>query len=258
MAKPKKRKKLDKQTHILQLPEELFRQIFDHLDPETLFLVVRKVCQTTKYYVDGYMKPDKIYVPAAGRQMTGDIQYEFIHKKKPIVVCSKLASPLMFLSSKERFHKMQKEKTAGCFGAMYEDKIVIGNHPKFSQYLKMYMEPGERDAFKEVAFTLFKFDPIENEWKWVEFYNDSFFENVEFWSKVDNFAFVLFCRKTKSHCGPARTKTTSLILLRIDLKRIDSVGLGNFANQKKVIVFTEGSLFQEIPEEPRRIMIRIK
>ena len=48
------------------------------------------------------------------------------------------------------------------------------------------------------------------------------------------------------------------MLLRVDLKRIDSVGLGNFANQKKVIVFTEGSLFQEIPEEPRRIMIRIK
>ena len=122
----------------------------------------------------------------------------------------------------------------------------------------MYLEPGVRNEFKEIAFTIYKFDPIENEWKWVELYNDSFFENVEFWSKVDNFAFVLFCRKNKSYCGPARTKTTSLILLRIDLKRIDSVGLGNFANQKKVIVFTEGSLFQEIPEEPRRIMIRIK
>ena len=258
MGRPKKRKKLDKQSNILQLPEEIFRQIFDYLDPEIIFLIVRKVCQSMKYYVDGYMTPDKIYVPAAGRQMTGDIQYEFIHKKKPIVVCSKLASPLMFLSCKERFQLMQKEKTVGSFGAMYEDKIVIGNHPKFSQYLKMYLEPGVPNSFKEIAFTIFKFDPIENEWKWVELYNDSFFENVEFWSKVDNFAFVLFCRKNKSICGPARTKPTSLILLRIDLKRIDAVGLGNFANQKKVIVFTEESLFQEIPEEPRRIMIRIK
>jgi hypothetical protein len=67
MARANKREKLSLQTNILQLPEEVIRHIFEYLDPETVYLFVRQVCKILKYYVDGYMKPEEVFVSSAGK-----------------------------------------------------------------------------------------------------------------------------------------------------------------------------------------------
>ena len=43
-------------TGVLDLPEQIFRDIFQYLDFDTIFITIRKVCQKLKRYVDDYKK----------------------------------------------------------------------------------------------------------------------------------------------------------------------------------------------------------
>ena len=48
--------------NILNLPEEIFREIFEYLDVHTLYFTLREVCSIVKNYVDGYIKFSKTIV----------------------------------------------------------------------------------------------------------------------------------------------------------------------------------------------------
>ena len=48
----------DLNSGIMNLPEQILRQIFDHLDFITLFVTLKKVCQKMKNHVNGYIDMD--------------------------------------------------------------------------------------------------------------------------------------------------------------------------------------------------------
>ena len=56
MATPGQFPKLEIKIDILKLHEEIFREIFRHLEVDTLYFTLREVCTAIKKYVDNYVK----------------------------------------------------------------------------------------------------------------------------------------------------------------------------------------------------------
>ena len=251
MAKTKKRRKIENRTNLLEMPEEIFRQIFEYLGPDIVYLIIRKVCKRLKYYVDGFMKPEEIFAPASGRQMPKEIHYDFKRNNSIITVCSELANPELYLKQKNRHW----ETDVGSFGAIYNDKIVIGIHPSFQGFPNI-QEHSRKKVMNSITFTLFKFDPLENDWKRIP-PDDSFSIQgpVDFWTPIGNSGIVLFCRNDLSS-----NKIFCPILFRININDIEDVKneYSYRLNGKKVLIFTESGTFREIPKEPNRVVIRLK
>ena len=59
-------KKWKTSINIVQLPEQIFREIFDYLGVKTIFMVVRNVCKKFREYADSYIDVTGIFM------MTGD------------------------------------------------------------------------------------------------------------------------------------------------------------------------------------------
>ena len=47
---------MENRPHLLDLNEDIFREIFRYLDDDEVYFTIRNVCQQLKYYVDMYLE----------------------------------------------------------------------------------------------------------------------------------------------------------------------------------------------------------
>ena len=70
--------KLESQTNILDLHEDIFREIFRHLDAGTVYFKIRRLCHKMKVYVDQYIQLAGIFMLVTARKRFPDeILYVF-------------------------------------------------------------------------------------------------------------------------------------------------------------------------------------
>ena len=125
----------------LDLPEPIFREIFNHLDLETVYLL-KGVCQQIKEYADGFLELGGTFMLTTGR----DVPTEFIHifkqrSKKPIIY-SILGDPYPY-------PRGFRATDLWSFGAALNNKMVVGIYH------------GSIENFK---FSIQEFDPWRKEW----------------------------------------------------------------------------------------------
>ena len=97
----KKQKLLIKRNIVNILSYDAFRLIFDYLDYETVYSIIRKVCKRLKMYVDSYIQPSEIFLSSAGREIPNQIHYYFdCPAKQKLLVRENLARPSVNQSSK--------------------------------------------------------------------------------------------------------------------------------------------------------------
>ena len=129
----------------LDLPEPIFREIFNHLDFETVYLL-KGVCQQIKEYADGFLELGGIFMLTTGR----DVPSEFIHmykqKNKPPIIYSVLGDPYPY-------PRGFRATDLWSFGATLNNKMVVGIYH------------GSIENFK---FSIHEFDPWRNEWNVIQ------------------------------------------------------------------------------------------
>merc|ERR1712223_1021431 len=121
MYKSVKKQKLLIKTNIVNiLSYDAFRLIFDYLDYETVYTIIRKVCKRLKMYVDSYMQPNEIFLSSAGREIPNQIHYYLnCAAKQKILVRENLARPSVKQSSKAIKHMIGNSVS----GFVYKEKI---------------------------------------------------------------------------------------------------------------------------------------
>ena len=204
MATVRKLQKLDCSTNMLDLPEQVFREIFRYLDFETVYFTLRKVCPKIKEYVDGFIQLGGMFMLAAGRDVLTEILYIFKQCNKETTIYSKSACPYPYppigrysyshCSAPTRTIHHQYPPTSpvsshtrqdfylGSFGAIFNKKIVIG----------VYYFHGHTGNIK---FNMHHFDPIEYKWTCFQQNGSHFIEGntlIQSWSPISDSELVLF------------------------------------------------------------------
>ena len=173
---------LETKVNILGLHENVFREIFRHLEVETVYFTLRLVCQKMKNYVDEYLQLGGIFMLGAGRKNSTEILYVFTKRNKETSIYSKLAASYPYPVS---CHTSPAGNVKGqFFGAMMNGKIVIG----FNFW-------GKRA--NKLLYVINKYNPKQNKWAVVESrdaYTDQFIPNVEAWCPIgDSKLLLLHC-----------------------------------------------------------------
>ena len=144
-------------VNILDLDENIFREIFSHLDHCNLYFSVKNVCRTLKNYVDSYIQFGGAFIlsPRAP-DIPIEILYIFKRNEKPASSCSKLIPPLPYPSEGHEdntLYKRDKIHYLKTFGGIIKGNVIVGVYyrkgknckyffcrfmPKFCKWLPIY------------------------------------------------------------------------------------------------------------------------
>jgi len=263
----KKQKLLIKRNIINILSYDAFRLIFDYLDYETVYTIIRKVCKRLKIYVDSYLQPNEIFLSSAGREIPNKIYlYLDCAAKQKILVLENLTRPPVNQLSKTIKHKIGNLVP----GYVYKDKIelVVGNFPKSLQQ-HFIKEQLAKNIITYITFTPFKLDIVENKWNSAD---QDYLADIrngcpQFCIQTSGTGFVV-CTSTESvSCEQEKSRASKLISKLLFLRASNYCFLVNenskretlqILKEKKVFLYTKEEKFEAIPQEPKRLFIRIK
>ena len=101
MCRIEKKKSL--QTGMLDLPEQILRQIFSYLDHTTLFLSLKEVCPMMKTHVDHYIGTGGIFLLAGDHITESPLELHCIFRRPSgmFETYRKFISPFVCNSSQE-------------------------------------------------------------------------------------------------------------------------------------------------------------
>ena len=269
----KKQKLLIKRNIVNILSYDAFRLIFDYLDYETVYSIIRKVCKRLKMYVDSYIQPSEIFLSSAGREIPNQIHYYFdCPAKQKILVRENLARPSVNQSSKPMKYMIGNTVS----GAVYKDKIelVVGNFSKSLQqhFIKeqlaknIILAPSGyfQKSFTYITFAPFKFDAIENEWNLAD---QDYLADIrngcpQFCIQISGTGFVICTSIESASCDQDKSRASKFISKLLFLRAfVNENSRGETAQAlkgKKVFLYTKNGKFEAIPQEPKRLFIRIK
>ena len=258
----KKQKLLIKRNIVNILSYDAFRLIFDYLDYETLYSIIRKVCKRLKMYVDSYMKPNEIYLSSAGREIPNQIYYYLdCAAKQKILVRENLARPLVNQPSKNIKHMIGNLVS----GAVYKDKIelVVGNFPKNLQH-HFIKDQIAKNIITSITFTPFKLDVTMNEWILADqdYLADIRNGRPQFCIQISDIGFVVCTSMESVSCDQDKSRASKviskLLFLRAFVNENSKRETTQALKEKKVFLYTKEGQFEAIPQEPKRLFMRIK
>ena len=174
MAESTKVGNLASTVHILGLHENIFREIFGHLDIETVYFTLRHVCREIKNYVDEYVTLGGIFMLAANNRnhLVRETEILYVLRKSNMVtsISSKLIAP---------FPDHPFVKVSRLFGAIMNGRVVaIGNN--FKNWERTI---GHHGNFQN----LYEYIPTQNKWTVVESrdaYTNQFRPDVQQWCPI--------------------------------------------------------------------------
>ena len=79
---------------IVDLPEQILREIFHHVDTVTLFVTLKKVCQKMKSHVDGYIETGRIFLMVGATESTHELLYVLRRSSKELTIHRKTFPPV--------------------------------------------------------------------------------------------------------------------------------------------------------------------
>ena len=180
MATPKRKlPKVESNVNILELHEVIFRELFRHLQCETVYFTMRRVCRKLKYYVDEYIQLRGMFMIAAGRGNPTQILYLFQQKNNAMSIFSKIAQPYpyppvgFYKSGSSIVVTDTRVKAIGSFGAIMNGKIVVGINFLEYKYGFKTRTSGDKSAGEKYVCNINEFNPKDNKWSVVELNDDA-------------------------------------------------------------------------------------
>ena len=109
--------------NFLDLNEDIFRRIFNHLEDETVYFILRNVCRKIKQYADTYIQLGGTFMCATGPDNSSEIIYVFKRNDRVISISSKLVA-----SYPRRLHNYSNIAPTDLisFATIFNQKIVVG------------------------------------------------------------------------------------------------------------------------------------
>ena len=131
-----------KYINILDLPESIFREIFDYIDHGELFFTVKSVCRLLETYVELYIELGGVFILSPRSPETPiEVLYIFKKKSKPVSSCSKIMPPLphpFIRDQADDVHKNEPIHYLRTFGAMIKGNLIIGVYYRFRNQCRYF------------------------------------------------------------------------------------------------------------------------
>ena len=143
-----------KYIYLLDLHEDIFREIFRHLKFSEVYFTLRNVCRKIKYYVDEYIQLGGMFMVTGSRRIKyHEMLFVFKQNNNVVSICSKPAMPFPSYSS-----------LLGSFGGTFKGKIVVGICVDGSNAVETIYRKGRGEQNNITPFRLNEYDIKENKW----------------------------------------------------------------------------------------------
>ena len=153
MALPQKRKKCERQINVLDLSENIFREIFSYLKYHVVYIQIRSICRTIKRYVDDYVQLGAIFICISSAQLI------HVYKQNKKVVSIRSRS----IASNPIKHpgKCFCDRYDDYFNGVFDGKVITGNFTATKDGL--WVEGVRRD--NKFIGPVFEYNPETNQWQ---------------------------------------------------------------------------------------------
>ena len=238
MATSNKRRNPESTVHILGLHEDIFREIFRHLEIETVYFTLRHVCREIKNYVDEYVTLRGIFMLAANNRnhLPTEMLYVLRKSNMATTISSKLVAP---------FPDPPFVKVTRLFSAVMNGKVVvIGNNFK-----NWERTTGHHENFQNI----YEYIPTQNKWSMVESrdaYTNQFRPDVQQWCPIGDSKLLLL----HSDVDRLHLRNLTDYIYELDFtSTIQILDLNFLDPNKNNITSTYSSKLIEVPSELRNL-----
>lgn len=173
----------ENETNLLDLPEDIFYEIFRFLHIRDIYFSVRNVSKTMKQYVDCYIELAGVFMLVGGgcsfgeifeKRLSSEVLYVFKQNSRIISIVSKGCPVLPHPLSSYSVDDIQIETymEIASFGRLIEGKIVAGYYTKEHWEEQMpvtiwkkqrYRRPSQRSGYRLVPY-LFEYERSKKSW----------------------------------------------------------------------------------------------
>ena len=147
-----------KYINILDLPESIFRKIFNYFDHGELFFTIKSVCRLLETYVELYIELGGVFILSPRSPETPiEVLYIFKKKSKPVSSCSKLMPPLPHPINRDQaddVHKKEPIHYLRTFGAMIKGNLIIGVYFRFKNKCRYFFWTFDEDKLEWLPIEL--------------------------------------------------------------------------------------------------------
>jgi len=144
--------------NILDLPESIFREIFDYLDHGELFFTIKSVCRLLETYVELYIELGGEFILSPRSPETPiEVLYIFKKNSKPVSSCSKIMPPLPYPFNTDQandVHEKEPIHYLRTFGAMIKGNLVIGVYYRFKNQCRYFFWTFDEDTLEWLPIVL--------------------------------------------------------------------------------------------------------